>query len=80
MNATAAEVRTAAARALYGRTPEEIMRDIRALTAMLVVELDAWDEAVPIAPALTTLETTFEGGRALMRQLRLALQARAEVR
>jgi hypothetical protein len=77
VNASATEVRAAAARALYGRGPDEILRDLRALAGVLVRELDLWNSDTPAAPAIVSLETTLEGGRNLVRQLRIALQARA---
>jgi hypothetical protein len=76
MNASATEVRTAAARALYGRAPDEIVQDLRALAGGLVRELDSWRDESPNAPAIVTLETTLEGGRNLVRQLRIALRQR----
>jgi hypothetical protein len=74
MNASPAQTR-AALHALYGRGPDEIMRDLRALAGSLVRELDAWNDATPNAPALVTLETTSEGCRRLLTELRLALRA-----
>jgi hypothetical protein len=76
MNATAEQTRDAL-RALYGRAPDEIVRDLRALAGVLVRELDSWNEtSTPTAPAIVTIETTLEGGRNLVRQLRIALRAR----
>jgi hypothetical protein len=74
MIASAAEVRIAAARTLYGRAPDEIMQDLRALAGGLVRELDSWRDQSPNAPAIVTLETTLEGGRNLVRQLRISLR------
>jgi hypothetical protein len=74
MNASPEQAR-AALFGLHGRAPDEIMRDLRALAGSLVRELAAWDDETPNAPALVTLETTFEGGRKLTAQLRLALRA-----
>lgn len=76
MNASADQTRDAM-RALYGRAPDEIVRDLRALAGFLVRELDSWDDtSTPTVPAIVTVETSLEGGRNLVRQLRIALRAR----
>jgi hypothetical protein len=75
MNASPAAVRDAAARSLHARGADDIIGDLRALAGVLVRELDVWTADTPSAPALVTLEVTLEGGRNLVRQLRIALQA-----
>lgn len=59
------------ARALYGRSSIEIIGDLRDCTQILTRELEAWQTTPPNEIALITAETTVEGLRSLLGQLRL---------
>jgi hypothetical protein len=74
MNATAAQTRDAV-HALYGRPQAEIVGDLRAVTRVLARELEFWGDAPPSAAALVTVETTAEGIRRLLVQLRTSRAA-----
>jgi hypothetical protein len=64
-----------ALRALYGRSPPEIVADLCAVAHVLTRELDTWHEGPPNAAAMTSAETSLEGCRRLLTELRLALRA-----
>jgi hypothetical protein len=73
------EIRAAAARALYSRSSDEIVEDLRAVSRVLLHELDTWNGEPLTQSALITAETSAEGIRRLLQQLRLSVQNRAEV-
>jgi hypothetical protein len=74
MNATALQTRDAL-HALHGRAPRDIIDDLRAVSTVLNRELGQLDE-IPLPGALTTVETSAEGIRRLLTQLRISLSAR----
>jgi hypothetical protein len=74
MNASPDQTR-AALRALYGRGPDEIVADLRAVAGVLTRELGTWRDGPPNAAAMTSAETSVEGCRRLLTELRLALRA-----
>ena len=68
-----AQARDVAVRQLYGRSPREIVQDLRSCARILERELGNWEAETPSARALMTAETTVDGLRRLLGQLRLAL-------
>jgi len=79
MSASAVDIRTAATRMLYGRrAPDEIIADLQACSGILQREIESWNDT-PSKVALTSAETSAEGVRRLLMQLRLTIQNSAEV-
>jgi hypothetical protein len=71
MNATATQTYDAL-RALRGRSPAEIVADLRAVARVFSHELETWGDAPPSAAALVSAETSAEGLRRLLAQLRIS--------
>jgi hypothetical protein len=66
-------------RALYGRSSAEIVADLCAVSRVLLHELEVWNGEPLTQSALISAETSAEGIRRLLQQLRLSVQNRAEV-
>lgn len=66
---------TAALRRLYGRTPSEIVTDLRAGTNALLELVDGWGETAPTSAAIASASTSAEGICRSIAQLRLAIQS-----
>jgi hypothetical protein len=67
-----AEVRDATLRIGSQRAPHDVVDDIRGCVRVLAREIATWDEE-PSAAAIVTAETSVEGCRRLIAQLRIAL-------
>lgn len=76
MSASPAEVRAVAMRELYSRSSNEIVEDLRAVSRVLLHELDTWNGEPVMQSALINAETSAEGLRRLLTHLRLSLQRR----
>jgi hypothetical protein len=74
MNASPEQTR-AALHALYGRGPDEIVADLRAVARVFSHEIEMWGDAAPSAAALVSAETSAEGLRRLLVQLRISRAA-----
>jgi hypothetical protein len=74
MNATADQTRDAL-RALRVRSTAEIVGDLRSVARVLLRELEVWGDKPPHPAAMTSAETSVEGVRRLLVQLRLSRMA-----
>jgi hypothetical protein len=61
-------------RQLHARKPDAIVADLNACAAVLSRELAAWRTTLPTSAGLTSAETSVQGLRNLVGQLRIALE------
>lgn len=63
----------AAVRQLYGRSPAEIVTDLRGVIRVLSREVDSWEDGAPTELSLISAETSTDGLRRLLGQLRISM-------